>query len=89
MRRARCGLRDRGTLAPGQRADIALWEIVTPAELCYRIGGNRCRGIIRAGRDRALVGPMKLYEIERGDSPLVIDVPHAGTYVPVATSRRA
>jgi len=25
---------------------------------------------------------MKLHEIERGDAPLVIDVPHAGTYVP-------
>ena len=25
---------------------------------------------------------MTLYEIHRGDSPLVIDVPHAGTYVP-------
>jgi len=21
-----------------------------PAELCYWIGGNRCRGIVRAGR---------------------------------------
>ena len=44
------GLADRGTLAPGQRADIALWDIVSPAELCYRIGGNACRGIVRAGR---------------------------------------
>jgi imidazolonepropionase len=44
------GLRDRGTLAVGQRADIALWNIVMPAELCYWIGGNRCRGIVRAGR---------------------------------------
>jgi imidazolonepropionase len=43
------GLADRGTLAPGQRADLALWEIVSPAELCYRIGGNACRGAIRAG----------------------------------------
>ena len=44
------GLDDRGTLAPGRRADIALWDIVSPAELSYRIGGNRCRGIVRAGR---------------------------------------
>jgi imidazolonepropionase len=44
------GLRDRGTLAVGQRADIALWNIAMPAELCYWIGGNRCRGIVRAGR---------------------------------------
>ena len=44
------GLTDRGTLAIGQRADIALWQIVSPAELCYRIGGNPCRGTLRAGR---------------------------------------
>ena len=44
------GLDDRGTLAAGQRADIALWDIVSPAELAYRIGGSRCRGIVRAGR---------------------------------------
>jgi imidazolonepropionase len=44
------GLNDRGTLAVGQRADIALWDIVSPAELCYRIGGNPGRGIVRAGR---------------------------------------
>jgi len=44
------GCADRGTLAPGQRADIALWDIATPAELSYRIGGNPCIGIVRAGR---------------------------------------
>jgi imidazolonepropionase len=44
------GLDDRGTLAVGQRADIALWDIASPAELCYRIGGNPGRGIVRAGR---------------------------------------
>jgi len=43
------GCTDRGTLAPGQRADIALWDISTPAELSYRIGGNPCIGIVRAG----------------------------------------
>lgn len=44
------GCDDRGTIALGQRADIALWDIVLPAELCYRIGGNACRGIIRNGQ---------------------------------------
>ncbi len=44
------GLADRGTLAAGQRADLALWDIATPAELSYRIGGNPCAGVIRAGR---------------------------------------
>ena len=43
------GCHDRGTLAPGQRADVVLWDIVMPAELCYRIGGSACRGIIRGG----------------------------------------
>jgi imidazolonepropionase len=44
------GLSDRGTLAVGQRADIAAWDIAEPAELAYRIGGNPCAGVIRAGR---------------------------------------
>jgi imidazolonepropionase len=43
-----CG--DRGTLAPGQRADVALWDIAAPAELSYRIGGNPCIGIVRDGQ---------------------------------------
>jgi imidazolonepropionase len=44
------GCSDRGTLAVGQRADIALWDIASPAELSYRIGGNPCVGVVRAGR---------------------------------------
>ena len=44
------GINDRGTLAAGQRADIVLWDIASPAELCYRIGGNPSRCIVRAGR---------------------------------------
>jgi imidazolonepropionase len=43
------GCADRGTLAPGQRADIALWDIAEPGELSYRIGSNPCIGIVRAG----------------------------------------
>lgn len=34
------GCADRGTIAPGQRADLAIWDIETPAELSYRIGFN-------------------------------------------------
>ena len=34
------GLDDRGILAPGLRADIALWDAGHPAELSYRIGFN-------------------------------------------------
>lgn len=34
------GLSDRGTLEPGQRADLAVWNVSQPAELCYWIGGS-------------------------------------------------
>ena len=48
------GLLETGTLAPGQRADFALWDIARPADLAYAIGANPCRGVVRAGvwRDR-------------------------------------
>jgi imidazolonepropionase len=34
------GLRDAGVIAPGRRADLAIWNVETPAELVYRIGFN-------------------------------------------------
>jgi imidazolonepropionase len=34
------GFCDRGTLAKGQRADLAIWDVTTPAELSYGIGTN-------------------------------------------------
>ncbi|HSF95456.1 MAG TPA: imidazolonepropionase [Thermohalobaculum sp.] len=34
------GLDDRGVLAPGLRADLAVWDVGHPAELSYRIGFN-------------------------------------------------
>ncbi|MDK3073484.1 imidazolonepropionase [Sedimentitalea sp. JM2-8] len=34
------GLADAGTLAAGQRADLAIWDVEHPAELSYRIGFN-------------------------------------------------
>jgi imidazolonepropionase len=34
------GLRDRGVIAPGMRADLAVWDVGVPAELSYRIGFN-------------------------------------------------
>ncbi|HKP66009.1 MAG TPA: imidazolonepropionase [Casimicrobiaceae bacterium] len=44
------GLADRGTLAAGQRADIALWNIDEPAELSYLIGAEACAAVMRGGR---------------------------------------
>ncbi len=43
------GLRDRGSIAPGMRADLACWSIAEPAELAYRIGGNPALGVVRGG----------------------------------------
>ena len=37
------GLADRGTLAAGQRADLAVWNIRHLPELCYWIGGDLLR----------------------------------------------
>ncbi len=34
------GLRDRGRVAAGARADLAVWDVESPAELAYRIGFN-------------------------------------------------
>jgi len=34
------GLADVGTLAPGQWADLAVWNVSEPAELVYRMGSN-------------------------------------------------
>lgn len=34
------GLNDRGRIAVGQRADLAIWDVQSPAELSYRIGVN-------------------------------------------------
>ena len=39
-------LADRGQLAVGQRADIALWNINHPSELCYWLGGNLLEQLI-------------------------------------------
>ncbi len=39
------GMRDRGRLAVGQRADFVLWNARTPAELCYWIGGALAREV--------------------------------------------
>jgi imidazolonepropionase len=43
------GLADRGTLAQGLRADIAIFAVDTPAELAYRVGSTPCSQRIRGG----------------------------------------
>ena len=41
-----------GTLEAGKRADIALWRIERPAELCYAMGANPCAGVMYRGNLR-------------------------------------
>lgn len=41
--------KDIGTLEPRKAADIALWDISHPRDLCYSFGQNPCTGIIRGG----------------------------------------
>ena len=45
------GLHDRGTLAIGQRADFAVWDIRHPADLCYWLGGDLLRHLQLCGND--------------------------------------
>jgi imidazolonepropionase len=47
------GLPDRGSLTVGLRADFALWDVEEPAELCYWLGGDRCKSVIVGGEERA------------------------------------
>lgn len=46
------GLADRGQVAVGQRADLAIWRIGHPAELCYWLGGDLLAGLWVGGRVR-------------------------------------
>ncbi|TQV84448.1 imidazolonepropionase [Aliikangiella coralliicola] len=38
-----------GSIAEGKQADLVLWDINSPAELSYRIGGNPCHTVIKKG----------------------------------------
>lgn len=38
-----------GQLKKGLAAEAALWDITEPAELCYHIGRNPCRGVLLGG----------------------------------------
>ena len=46
------GLADRGVLAPGMRADFALWDVQHPAALAYAIGANPLRASVYKGQLR-------------------------------------
>jgi imidazolonepropionase len=45
------GLDDRGTLLPGKRADIAIWNVGHPRELSYWLGLNELEGLLINGAD--------------------------------------
>ncbi|PKO65828.1 MAG: imidazolonepropionase [Betaproteobacteria bacterium HGW-Betaproteobacteria-16] len=47
------GLRDRGTLAVGQRADFAVWALEHPNELTYWFGHNPCRRVVVAAQEHS------------------------------------
>ena len=40
---------DRGTLEPGKRADLAIWDVDDPAELCYWVGGRPLSALVKDG----------------------------------------
>ena len=44
------GLSDRGRIAPGLRADLAIWDVERPEELAYRIGFNPLHRRIYGGQ---------------------------------------
>jgi imidazolonepropionase len=46
------GLRDRGVLAAGLRADFAAFDVAHPNELAYWFGTNPCRRVVAAGVER-------------------------------------
>ena len=42
-------IRDCGTIEIGKQADLVLWNVTTPAELSYQIGGNPCQRVMFNG----------------------------------------
>lgn len=49
------GLNDRGRLAAGCRADMAVWDADHPRELAYQFGHNPCLYSVLAGQRRSLL----------------------------------
>jgi imidazolonepropionase len=52
---AALGLADRGTLEPGRRADLVVWDVVTHAQLPYWAGADLVR-VVLAGGTLAVAG---------------------------------
>lgn len=44
-----------GSLEPGKRADLVVWDVDRPAMLSYRIGINPCNAVMQGGQWRAPV----------------------------------
>lgn len=49
------GLKDRGVLEPGMRADLALWRLRHPQQLCAEFGAHRPEQVIVGGRSIGIV----------------------------------
>jgi len=47
------GLDDRGAVEPGKLADLAVWDVQSPAELSYSLGHNPCRQVFKRGIPRS------------------------------------
>lgn len=43
-------LHEVGTIEVGKRADLSIWRIERPAELCYGIGANPCVAVMHGGK---------------------------------------
>jgi imidazolonepropionase len=48
------GLRDRGQLLAGQRADFCVWDVAHPNELAYWFGHNPCKRVVVGAQEREL-----------------------------------
>ena len=75
------GLRDRGTLAAGRRADFVAWDVEHPNELAYWFGRNPCAASSRGGKERATSRERAGLHLHRGT--------HAAAGEPAARRHRA
>ena len=47
---AALALSDRGSLAPGMRADLQVWDVPVPEDIVYRLGNNAVVRVIKNGK---------------------------------------